>query len=305
MKIVYYTYGDINVPSSRLRAYYVAQELTKQNNTVLLNSRNIQNDADIVVIQKRSDLSWQMKKYRSLNIPVILDISDNVRLPINLAALITAGSIHIQNKHQNSIFIPDVVDIKPPASLKTSHGPLSKVVWFGGPENAIQATNIAKACSKLNLEFVTITNHKSKHFNGNFISTRKEWSLDTVDGDIIGGDLVVCPFLLDQAYKTNRTNEYLCSKSRNRLIKAWALGMPVAGSPLPDYIDAGLKYVATTVDEWIKVLDILNDVELRKEDAKIGQLLAKQYSAELISEQWLKVFKDLVNEKDRIYMSNR
>jgi hypothetical protein len=251
--------------------------------------------ADVVVFQKRADLVTLMRRYRQHGTRVVLDVSDYGRYPAQHADITVVGTKQLTTLYPCAIIVPDVLDINDSVTPRTTHNDdLLKIVWFGTPENTMQAGPVATACNRLGLSLHMISNHTRRYAVRIPGTVRLPWSLATIDSLLVRYDLAACPFILEgcQGFKSFRSKAYLACKSGNRPLKAWALGLPVIGSPIPSYIDCGVVHLATSVDEWTEKLIELRSRTLRAEDAARGATLIAPYRTEVVAQQWLKVFTD-------------
>jgi hypothetical protein len=287
MKIAYFTAGDRNWASSRLRAWKVADALTSQGHDVTMNGYPWA--ADVVVMQKRFDMNDTMQQLRQRGIRVVWDCDDYIpNGPAQLADVITVDTHAKQKLYPGSVVIPDVLDLDDNSPCKTEHADkLERVVWFGNPDNWYHTLNVAEACRRLGLELVMITDLTSHHIGQLHDVTGVQWTASSVDHDVIAADVVACSYVIDDRHK-----DWITSKSANRLVKAWGLGMPVIGSPIPSYVAAGLTYQADTIAEWTTALMALRDKQARQDDAKRGYAIAQEYCADKVARRWLEVFSE-------------
>lgn len=291
MRIVYYTCGNLRRGSTRLRAIVPGRYLRTLGHEVLFNPPRI-TKTDVVVFQKVADRAALMTAYAQRGAYVVMDVSDFGQYPAKLAAITVVGTRALQAWYPNSTIIPDVLDLTPGAHARALHEDvLRKLVWFGTGENVPQAKAVARACVRMNLPLTMITN-TLKILPG---TTHRRWQLTTIDARLPEYDLAVCPFLLNDAdgFKSPRSQAYLECKSVNRPLKAWALGLPVAGSPIPSYVECGVQHLAATVEEWIQTIERMKSRGVREEDARRGAKLVEAYRVEVVAQQWLRLFQRL------------
>jgi hypothetical protein len=296
MRIVYYTLGNSVTGSTRLRVLVPAQYLRTSGCEVILNpTRPV--PADVAVFQKRADMPGLMRQYRTNGARVVMDICDFGKFPAELADVTVVSVPYLKRWYKDALVIPDALDVNESSKPKRRHEDmLRSVVWFGGPENIVQASNVAVACQRIRLPLTVISNHKSKYATKLAGAQYRQWTLGQIDRMLPQYDLAVCPFLLDGP--KFRSLEYLSCKSPNRPLKAWALGLPVAGSPIPSYRQCGVQHMATSIDEWVALLNGLRMVELREEDAARGMMIADNYRTEVIGRMWLELFRNLCSRED-------
>jgi hypothetical protein len=285
MHIAYYTMGPRSFASSRLRAYAVGDVLEQLGHMVRYNPSNPFRH-DIVVVQKCTDLVDVMRQCRRKGIFVVWDVCDHQPGPVHEADVVTVSTRALLELYPQAVVVPDCLDVPRDALRKTEHrDDLRRIVWFGNPENAYQTRPVAEACARLGLELVLITDPANpfvREVGGAVIP----WRLDTIDRELIAMDLVVCPYVLDGRWPA----EWVRSKSPNRALKAWGLGLPVAATAIPSYTEIGVRYTAATTAEWVEVLRQLRPAAVRRADAERGHAIAQAYQAEVIARQWLSVF---------------
>ena len=294
MKILYFARGQMMTASSRLRVYKIADALRFLGDVVDTKiSYADWTGQDVIVVQKRQDFYKEMKRWVNEGIPVIFDIDDPTdRLPE--FSLLTVGSKELQSRHEGSVYVPDCLDISNPYRPKKIHNDdFKRVCWFGLACNLYHTEPVYAACEKLGLELVLVTDLNGVYEYPRWENaTYIEWELDSVDKVITHCDVVACSYIL-----SGRWNEqWIQAKGENRILKAWGLGMPVVGTPIPSYVDHGLKYTATTEREWITTLSILKDKGARQHDAESGRLRAVERDANNVALKWRGVFKSCLKK---------
>jgi hypothetical protein len=289
VKITYYTAGDRSFASSRLRAWMVGDALARLGHQVVFNQDPNEEPGDVNVFQKRFDLNELMARLRNAGKRVIWDCDDYIPGgPVERADLITVDTPEKLALYPGAAIIPDVLDVPNDATPKTTHAEgLSWIVWFGNADNLYHTDSVAEACRQLGLRLVVIT-QLSKVTNGDCDRASRwyDWDLFTVDDLLTCCDVAACSYVESGQWSQDWVN----SKSANRLLKAWGLGLPVIGTPIPSYVEAGLAHRATTVDEWILELELMRSRMVRVTDTQHGRVIASTYRADLIAEQWLEVF---------------
>jgi len=290
VKILYFAFGQKTTASSRLRVYKIAEVLRRLGDIVDIKISYAdvgKGDYDLIVVQKRQDFSREMNRWLGNGIPVVFDIDDPTdRIPPH--TMLTVGSKELQKRHENSVYIPDCLDLPFDYSPKVGHrAELKKVCWFGLACNLYNAKPVYNACCELGMELVVVTDLYGKHEYPEWEhATYIEWELDTVDEVITRCDLVACPYIFSGKWNA----DWIQAKGENRLLKAWALGMPVIGTPIPSYVEHGLRYPAMTEPEWVDALSALKDRNLRKQDAERGRLVASERVADNVARKWKEVF---------------
>lgn len=291
MKIAYFPLGGLDVASSRLRVHKIVPELQSWGHEVEvlpISATKLVGDFDLVVVQKRLDLRGEMTRWQ---VPSVFDFDDPTpRLP--KCTLVTAGSEELHRRHPSSVYIPDALDVDNVDVYKSKHpDDIKRVCWFGLACNAYHAEAVKDACNELGLQLVIITDVDGKHTYTRWQGVEYiKWELETVDCNIMACDLVVCPYLHGGRWPAS----WVEAKGENRVLKAWALGMPVAGTPVPSYVEHELQHWATTVDEWKVVLERLRSRRLRIIDARYGRQIALQRTADRVASLWEQAFERCV-----------
>ena len=294
MNIVYYPAGGRDFASSRLRVHKIADELVKLGHQVVINGSPFGPKADVMVVQKRTDIYGLIFEARERGIRVIYDVDD--WLPAladeRTADVITVDTPAKLELYPSAVVIPDCLDVEDNHPQKSVHAEnLTTIMWMGNPENLYHLKNVYAAREGLPISIVIVTNTNSSVFRE--IASEfpigcvfAPWALKVADEYLIDPDLFVAPFVFDGPH----SSEWVKSKSANRILKAWALGLPVAGTAIPSYTEAGLRYQAQTVEEWRDILTQLQDPVLRIQDARRGQEYAQSFTADKVVQQWLEVF---------------
>ena len=292
MKILYYALGTQETASSRLRVYKIADELRILGHgvDVKISSADRVLDYDLVVVQKRMDLLNHMVDWIK-EVPIIFDIDDPIEPPeagLPKHNLMTVGSRVLAGMYSGTYYIPDCLDIDDLTNPKIKHSKtLSKICWFGLGCNLYNAEPVYKACEELGLILVVITDTKGKNDYPRWEKAEYiNWELGSVDTIIKHCDLVVCPYVTTGHWKA----DWIGAKGENRILKAWGLGMPVAGTPIPSYVEHGLHHQATTEIEWIEVLQSLKSKVAREADAIAGRKRALKRTSDKVVELWLDAF---------------
>jgi hypothetical protein len=295
VKIVYYTAGDRSFASSRLRAWMVGDALAEMGHQITFNVDPNWPFADVHIFQKRFDLSNMMEGLSKAGRCIVWDCDDYIADgPVIWADIVTVDTSVKQTLYPDAVVVPDVLDVPDGAIIKMEHSDdLNRVVWFGNADNLYHAANAAEACEHLGLCFVVITQlDKVTGEQRGMASEWHEWDLSTIDGLLIQCDLAACSYMADGPGPWPQA--WVNSKSANRLLKAWGLGMPVVGTPIPSYVEAGLAHQATTIDEWIRELEMMRICGVRMGDAIRGVNVASAYRADIVAGQWLEVFETCI-----------
>lgn len=288
MNIVYYTAGSRDWASSRLRAWKVADALAEMGHTVTMNPPLLP-ETDVLIVQKRTDVVDTMQVARKRGVRIIYDVDDYIpNLPVECADVVTVDTAAKRDLYPGAIVIPDCLDIDEGSPVKITHNPhLERVVWYGNVENAYHVRDAYTAARCLGLQLFLITSNPPRDLLVQLAGAQWfGWNAQAIDHEIIEHDLVICPYVFDGDWP----EKWVKSKSANRVLKAWALGMPVAGTAIPSYVDVGLKYCASTPADWERIFSDLADQDRRVQDAAVGLRIAYAFSARSLVYQWLEVF---------------
>lgn len=126
-------------------------------------------------------------------------------------------------KNKPVICIPDRIDLEVHKEKKEHKGDARWAVWFGYSNNFNLLEGVEKHLHKLGLNLIIISDKNfSEGSNYPIRVMNIRWNPDTINADILKGDIVLNPFSNKGHWKY---------KSNNKSLTAWALGMPVATSP--------------------------------------------------------------------------
>lgn len=286
MNICYYPAGDRAFASSRMRVWRIVDALRLMGHTCQINDAR---GCEIAVFQKRFELITEMQQLRAQGIRVIVDVDDWIpNAPIDYADMVTIDTAYKLKLYPTARIVPDALDLDHGHPIKTEHREkLTRAAWFGNADNAYHATNAAVACDRLGIELVMITDLGNTQHQAYWQHvTGVQWTSESVDQEIIQADVVLCPYV----YNGTWSEDWVKSKSANRPIKAWTLGMPVIGTPIPSYVEVGMRHTATTVQEWIAALTSLQSAASRQLDARLGSATAQAFRVKQVANQWLNLF---------------
>jgi len=253
-------HGRINIGSSRIRCdwlikYWPEATRFKQGGKY-----------DVVVFQKAYwvDYAKAFKGIKILDLcdPDWLDWQGRVVEMIQEVDAITTSSFELA-KYITSMtdkpvwFIPDRMDLEYHKERKEHEGKAQGVTWFGYSHNFPALNSSIKSLLDLGLDLYVISNepyHPPSYFHDKLDVTNIPWGLDTVNQDILKGDMVINPRLSSNNFKF---------KSNNKTLTAWALGMPVADDnyQLKKFMDEGERKAEARIK--------LNEIE-EKWDVKIS-----------------------------------
>lgn len=290
IKVNYVTAGSRDFASSRLRAYLPGDALRLRGHDVTYNEPI--DGCDIVVFQKRFNGRDQvlMHECRDRGIKVVLDVDDMMNdIPFHLCDVLTTDTQYKADRWPNAIVVPDVLDIRPDAPRKSVHTEsFKRAVWVGNAENTYHLRDCAAACARLRIDLAVITDLNNRAYIRYDGVSGVAWSVETIDAEMVKYDVAVFPLVFDGPYAHRR--DWIESKSENKVVKAWALGLPVIATPIPSYQSVNLRYSAGTFEGWMNALEQLRPRNFRMDDAKKGAKTAKAYTVDKIAARWLDVF---------------
>ena len=286
MIIDYFPAGDKSFASSRLRVFKIAEALSKLGHSICINDYRLF-DKDIVIVQKRIDCDEVMRQARAQGIRVIYDLDDYIPgLSTHLADVVTVDTPAKRDLYPNAVVIPDALDIEDDSPFKTEHRErLESVVTVCNADNLYHVVNAAQACESLGLELTIITDLKKASWEHFHDAAGVQWALEGVDTELVKHDLFIAPIMLGSS---QWSDEWVRSKSPNRILKAWGLGLPVVATELPSYSDLP-AYPATTMQEWVDLFRFYDYRVNRVNNAQMGCEAAQQYRAEKVAKLWLEV----------------
>jgi len=220
--IYFIPWGDETIASSRLRVY----KPLKYMKDATLKLPEKYKKGDILIIQKaiRHD---EMAKAQAQGAKVIYDIDDNymdkpdfVRMAEN-ADLVTVGSHFFRRYFPDAPVIDDSLDWD--GTMKKGKKKNNLVGWHGYG-NSAYINAIAPVFQQKGMKIKTIV---SKPYMGHYSQYEvKEWKLDTIDKELAECDFLAFYLELD---------DFSQAKGMNKLIKGWAIGLPVYVSYTPEY----------------------------------------------------------------------
>lgn len=298
MKLAWFTTADRNRASSRLRAFGIAENLPGEFKSEV-NVDEAADEADVIIVQKvRSEgIERNMLRWVEAGKTVVYDVDDWVDLIPPEGVSVTVGTSHLLRKYPGATVLPCLLDLPRKYPVKATHrNRIEAVCWYGDPNNQRHACYLMRACELLGIRLVMITQIDAEHERWwhrpgvEYLS----WSLETIDWDILSCDLVACP-LLPRGKDDHAT---LC-KGPVRMLKAWALGMPVAGAPIEAHLAAGIVHTATSVEEWVEVLNRMQDPVVRRRDADAGIAKTDLYSTKNVVALWADFFRGLAGKAGR------
>ena len=215
------TRGDINLPSTRLRALMLEDHLNLLGMQTLLNGGS---QYDLLVCQKvKPWLKFASARLRGRK--VLYDLDDNHLILAglegrNTAAFsrvvdgVTAGGTYLQERlsrpDRPAFLLENPVDILDRSVFHTNETWRNRLVWFGMPENGWMVDELC-----LPQPVTRITRGGDLAFD-----------VKTIDRELTTFDLALMPVTL---------NDRTRAKNANRLIKCTGLGLPFLASDTPEH----------------------------------------------------------------------
>jgi hypothetical protein len=293
MRIRFHPFGDVATASSRLRAWYLADELRGMGHAATVRSGR---SPDIEVFQKVRPFSTLADAARAGRI-VVYDFDDNYLLAnvgthdsvvafMNAADLVTVGSTALLEAasayHDNVYLFENPLDVLPGARPRPPRAWEGRLGWFGNPTNLV-------ALEALELPFgiTTITSH-----GGDIV-----WDIRTVDGHVQDLDLVLIPV---------RPTEWTLSKNANRMLKSIALGVPCLVSDVPEHravvTRSGLPewVLVAAPDEWAERIERAREEheELQERVQEAALWAVAEYGIGPTARRWIERVAPLVRPED-------
>lgn len=254
MKIIYYTFRDINTASSRLRCFNIAKELFLMNHSVIINPLPTEpREADVLVVQKRFDPSLFEGDYKLR----VFDIDDNyfedpdikekAWQMVDLADIVTVSTPFLATYIPMARIVPTPLDITKKV-FKRDYDIKGIIGWVGGWENQKYLTPILPIAKDLGFKLKVISNSQ-KVFDGTV--EYRAWNLNTNDRELIECDFGISP--LDSSL-------WCRAKSAVKPLKYFGLGLPVIASPNPEYErieeDIRVPFIARDLKQWWDALQM-------------------------------------------------
>lgn len=268
-------HGRKDIGSSRIRGewlvkYWDEAEIFKQGK-----------EYDVVIYQK----AYWVEHARAFKGIKILDVCDPDFLHfgykfmemINEVDAITVSSPALQAVIKNFTnkpvrYIPDRVDLDFHRGKKFHQGEAEWAIWFGYSTGFDMLKPVLHFLKKFNLNLIVISESDfSMPSNySDYIKLKNiRWNLETVNQDILLGDVVLNPQSNKGKWKF---------KSNNKTLSAWALGMPVAH----------------TVDELEKFL--VEENRKKESDLKYNEVREK-WDVKISVEEFKNLIKEVYGSK--------
>lgn len=273
--IYFIPWGDKSTASSRLRVHNILPYLPEAK----LGPPEEYKEGDILIIQKALCLK-ELFKAKSQGAKVIYDIDDNYLNHktfsdmVNNADLVTVGGKHFHKWLPNSPVLDDSLDWD--GTIKTDYTEKKLVGWHGYG-NLGYIFKIAPTLEKKGFKIRTIVgkDYQEPYLKAGF--DVKTWSLETIDKDLAECDF--CCFYLPD-------DDFSQAKGMNKLIKAWAIGLPCFVSPTPEY----KRVMEEAGVDGFLVTDWETHDFSKKWEPKMREYALK-FSCEAIANQWRTIIK--------------
>ncbi len=221
--IYFLPWGDKNTASSRLRVYNVLPVIKD----AVVGVPKKYKKGDILIIQK-AVAPRELEKAKKQGAKVIYDIDDNYLDKTDFAEmcrkadLVTVGSHYFHKWFPDAPVIDDTLDWDGTKHNAKQKGKL--IAWHGyGDQNYLSGFAHAFLQRGYSIRAIVAERYMSYYQQYDV----KKWELETIDKNLAEADL--CAFFLPD------DNDFTQSKGMNKLIKAWAIGIPCFVSYTPEY----------------------------------------------------------------------
>jgi glycosyltransferase involved in cell wall biosynthesis len=265
MKTLFITYGDINVASSRMRAYWVAPYMKDATVQDSATSIQVDNDYDNIIFQKwfNTELarSWKNQGKR-----IYYDACDPVwwwqpqevkEFLYHVDGVVCSNEdlVHdFRDWNKFAISSKTICD-----RLELSHFPILrkheevspvKLIWFGHPSNQWTINSIIPNLQRLEAEGFKIE-----------FTIYGDWKLEEENAVIASHDIAVLP---------SYPGPWGEVKSNNKTLTAWACGLPV-----------------TNGENYNELVELVMLSKYRQECADVGyKTLINLYQVEKSAQEW-------------------
>lgn len=269
-RIFFIPWGGMDIASSRLRVHRVVPHIKN----AVIGVPDKYKKGDVLIIQKalRHD---ELERAQKAGVPVIYDIDDNymdradfVRMSED-ADMVTVGSSFFHRYYPDAPVIDDSLDWD--GTKKEDYHPKKLAGWHGYGNYAF-INGIAGILERRGYKIRTIVGKDYVPEYGRY--DVRVWDKDTIDTDLADCDMCVIPL-------PPEFDDFTQSKGMNKLIKAWAIGLPAYFSYMPEY-DRVVKESGMTgfmVRNW-------DTHDLSKPWVPEMRKYAMKFKPEMIAKQW-------------------
>lgn len=105
-------------------------------------------------------------------------------------------------------------------------------------------------------------------------------------------------FCFDIGIAPLRDTPFNYAKSWIKMIEYAAAGVPMIGSPAPEYLrlnrEYGIGRIANSIEEWAEHIKELGDSRVRMAEAKKNRELVKQLDVKYMADDWADIFESLL-----------
>lgn len=287
----------LNIDAKLKELGYKSRIIKEYHGRSIYDIRNEVGDANVVVFSQYGEFDLELIKYfKSIGKKIVRDHCEGMfGFPFEdecfkEADVVTCCSTKLEQMtkdqgHNHTVVIKDAIEERKPivAHNYENRHPKPKAVFMGGGGNGFLARDVLKPMiDKAGYELVMMTEWDDADI---------KWDINTWPDDFCDCDVSICPQRVDQQP----------AKSNVKVTTAMGLGMPVIASPLPSYleiIENGKNgYICQDLEEWYEALVELKDPQKRKEIGEAGKNSVEAYSLVSITNEWVKLFKKLVNNQ--------
>lgn len=302
--------------SSRVRVYFLQDYLIGQGikanvlyfdeaNTYLSHSfRNLLENSDILVFQKRYELIELAKKAKKRNVKIVLDMVDQykgAREMLGLADVVTTDSFGLAEWYKK--MVPSMRTCVIPDSIAYLNSPLLprehlkkepiKIAYFGSPSNMDNIQVCREALLKLrktHFKLIIITGFIEKkdeqYFRG-FDGGHATWSFKLFTDILQKCDFSILP---------QRFNWKGC----NKLVQSITHNLPAISSDIPSYRyiaeQTGTEeFLCKTQKEWFIAMKKMFNPQVRNDFlAKTLNWTWNNYNMDVVGKRWKVLFEGLI-----------
>lgn len=267
-------HGRVNIGSSRIRGTWLTNYWEEAERFVM------GKEYDVIIFQKAYWVEYA-KAFKGIK---ILDLCDPDFLYFNYKTMemieecdaITTSTKALKETVERFtdkpvVFIPDRMDLDYHNEYKVHKGEADTLVWFGYDTNFKLLETAISFIAKNKLKLIVISN-KDYILPLGFESIKLKnyrWNVETVNRNIIKGDIVLNPSSLKGKWKY---------KSENKTITSYLLNMPVASDPE-------------------RILELLNPIVRAKVAEESRKWAIEHYDVKLSVEEFKKLINVLQNDR--------
>ena len=244
MTTYFLPWGDRNIASSRLRVWNVVSEMKN----TMVGVPEEYKKGDVLIIQKAANIT-ELLKAQSQGAKVIYDIDDNFLDKPEFAEmcrradLVTVGSHLFHKWFPDAPVIDDTLDWDGTTKESYASEDSQKLVGWHGYGNLNYLSAFGHAFLDKGYKIKAIVGEKYMPYYSQYETAA--WKLETIDKELAACDLLA--FYLPD-------DDFSQAKGMNKLIKGWAIGLPVFVSYTGEYDrvmeESGMRGFMVASDNW-------------------------------------------------------